>query len=189
MPIKGKKNLRFRCNGCGRCCHLWIPVTDSDVRRIMSATGMAPTEIVRFLPRRLVKDNAKDLVWIDFGAGKKDRRAMVVREKGKRCTFLVRRRCIIYESRPMTCREHPFLLTPSKDGRKIKRVEIQDPCDCAGTLDGKNRRRDLLKLDRRSDREESAYVERVRRWNRRETPGTHREFLEYVGLLAPVKTA
>ena len=189
MPVKGKKNLRFRCAGCGRCCHLWIPVTDSDVHRIMSATGMRPKEIVRFLPRRYVKDNAEDLIWINFGAAKKDYRAMVVREKGEHCMFLVKRRCIIYESRPITCREHPLTLTLSHDERRITRVQIHTLCDCAGTLDGQNRRRDLLKLEKRSRQEESAYTKKVRRWNRRKTPGTRRQFLEHVGLLAPVKTA
>ena len=144
---------------------------------------MTPKEIVRFLPRRLVKDNAKDLIWINFGVTKEDKRAMVVREKRGRCMFLVKRRCVVYKSRPMTCREHPFVLTLSHDRRKIKGVEIQDPCDCAGTLDGKNTRRHLLKMDKRSDREESAYAKTVRRWNRRKKGGKHREFLEYVGLL------
>ena len=179
--IKGKKNLRFRCQGCGRCCRLWITLTHCDVQRIMAATGAPAEKIVQFVPRKKVLRQPGGLIWIKFGKRKKDKKLMAVREKNDRCRFLKKKRCVIYESRPLVCWEHPFVLTLDDHGR-IRRIALYDACKCKGTLDGKNAPADLAAVHRWAQYEENAYQKKVDAWNRRKKPGTHQQFLEYLGL-------
>ncbi len=181
--ITGAEFLKFRCNRCGNCCRLRIPVTDIDVRRLMEATGMPAQKIVHFFKRSEFGRSPGRLAWIKFGPRLRDRRAMCVRETRDRCLFLRKAGCIVYEHRPIVCQEHPFDLTLDANDRKIEAIEMNDVCECSRTLDGKVNKRDIKKIHRVSLEQDETYFAKVRRWNRRKGIGTERDFLEYLGLI------
>ena len=180
--IKGKKYLRFACAGCGRCCALWIPVTDADVVRLMEGTGEPAREIVGFTPIKAFKKNTPgSLRVVKFGKKKKDWRVMCVKEKGGGCQYLKENRCVVYEHRPVVCREHPLMIEPSAKGKRIKKIDLNDPCGCAGTLTGRQRKKDLLNKYHWTNREDDAYAEKVEWWNEG-GGGSEEDFLRYMGL-------
>ncbi len=180
--IQGEELLRFRCKGCGTCCKLWIPVTDEDVARLMAGTGLPPEKLVDFIEPSRFGVCPGTITWVKFGPGKKDRKAMCLREIRNQCLFLRANRCVAYEHRPLVCREHPFILTLDQTGRRIKTIELNQVCVCSHTLDGKMRKRDLKKFHLWSLRQDQRYAEKVRRWNRRKTYGDEQDFLRYLGL-------
>jgi len=180
--IKGKKYLKFACAGCGRCCKLWIPVTDADVVRLMEGTGDPARKIVCFTPIKAFKRNTPGtLRVVKFGKKKKDWKVMCVKEKGGSCQYLKKKRCVVYEHRPIVCREHPLMIEPSAKGKRIKRIRMNDPCGCAGTLTGKQRKKELLRIYHWTNREDDAYGEKVERWNEG-GGGTEEAFLKTMGL-------
>lgn len=180
--IEGAELLKFRCNECGTCCHLWVPVTDEDVRRLMEGTGLPARKIVDFVKLSRFGSNPETVAWIKFGPRQQDRRVMCLREIRDRCRFLRANRCTAYEHRPVTCREHPFVVSLDESERKIESIELNDVSPCSHTLDGKVRKRDLKKIYRWNLREDESYFEKVRRWNRRRRFGTQQDFLRYLGL-------
>ena len=180
--IDGAELLKFRCGGCGTCCHLWIPVTDDDVRRLMEATGLPVGKIVEFVKPSLFGASPGTVAWIKFGPRRRDRRVMCLREVKDRCLFLKANRCVAYEDRPVVCREHPFVLSLDESGRRIESIELSDVCECSHTLDGKVSKRDLKKAYRWNVEQDDAYFKKVRRWNRRKGFGTEHNFLDYLGL-------
>jgi Fe-S-cluster containining protein len=179
---EGAELLKFRCGGCGTCCHLWIPVTDEDVKRLMEATGLPVEKIVEFVKPSLFGASPGTVAWIKFGPRRQDRRAMCLQEVGDRCLFLEDNRCVIYEHRPVVCREHPFVLSLDESGRRIESIELSDVCDCSHTLDGKVLRRDLKKIYQWNVEQDDSYFKKVSRWNRRKGSGTEHDFLDYLGL-------
>ena len=181
--IEGAEFLKFRCNGCGNCCRLRIPVTDDDVRRLMEATRRPAHKVVQFFSKSEFGRTPGQLAYVKLGPRLRDRKAMCVRETGDRCFFLRKNRCIVYEQRPIVCREHPFDLTLDKNDRKIEVVEMNLICECAHTLDGKMSKRELKKVHHLSLAQDDSYFAKVRRWNRRRTHGNERDFLEYLGLV------
>jgi len=180
--IKGAEFLKFRCNRCGTCCRLRIPLTDTDVRRLMKGSGKPAEKIVQFFKKSDFGKSPGPIAWIKFGPPLRARRAMCMREPYDRCLFLRKHGCIIYEHRPVVCREHPFILELDEDDRRIESVELSRACECAHTLDGKVDKRYIKKVYLESLRQDEVYFAKVRNWNRRKTQGNERDFLEYLGL-------
>lgn len=180
--VEGEELLKFRCNRCGNCCHLRVPLTDTDVIRLMKATGKPAEKLVQFFRRSEFDKNPGRIAWVKFGPKRDDRKAMCTRETRDRCFFLRPKGCIVYEDRPIVCREHPFILELDDDERKIESVELSDVCECTHTLDGKVGKAYIKGIYRQSLRQDDIYFAKVRRWNRRKTIGTEREFLEFLGL-------
>ncbi len=180
--IEGAELLKFRCGQCGTCCHLWIPVTDDDVRRLMASTGLPAREIVEFVKPSMFGSNPEMVAWVKFGPRRQDRRVMCLREIRGHCRFLRANRCSVYAHRPLTCREHPFVLSLDESERRIESIELSDVSVCSHTLDGKVRKRDLKQVYRWNVREDESYFEKVRRWNRRTSFGTKSDFLHYLAL-------
>lgn len=181
--IKGAEYLKFRCNHCGNCCRLRIPLTDHDVHRLIKATGMPAEKFVQFFNKSEFGNTPGQIAWIKFGPRKNDRKAMCVRETGDRCYFLrAGKGCIVYEHRPIVCREHPFDMMLDDDDRTIESIEMNDICECGRTLDGKVSERYLKKIHLQSLQQDEEYFAKVRRWNRRKNTGTKSEFLKYLGL-------
>lgn len=181
--IKGEELLKFRCNRCGVCCRLRIPLTDTDVRRLMKASGKPAEKIVQFFKRSDFGKSPGPIAWIKFGPPLRARRAMCMRETRDRCFFLRKDGCIVYEHRPVVCREHPFMLELDENDRKIVSIERNKACECSHTLDGKINKRYLKQIHRESLAQDEKYFAKVRRWNRRKTQGNERDFLEYLGLI------
>ena len=181
--IKGAEFLKFRCGQCGNCCRLRIPVTDTDVRRLMEGIGKPAEKIVHFFKKSEFGASPGPIAWIKLGPRKSNRKAMCIREVYDRCLYLrPKKGCVAYEHRPIVCREHPFDLTLDDDDRKIVEIEMNDICECARTLDGKVSKTVIKKIHRQSLAQDEAYHKKVRSWNRRKKIGTEKEFLEFLGL-------
>jgi Fe-S-cluster containining protein len=178
--IKGANYLSFQCRRCASCCHLWVPVTDVDVRAIMLHTSLPPQKIVQFVDSSRIQSSHGSIAWVKFGAQKAERKAMCLRENGDKCFFLKARRCSIYESRPGVCREHPFVITLDESGRRIQSIKLNKAAACAHTFSGKVSRRDLKKVHRWNLEQDERYLAKVKRWNRH--PCREKEFLDFLGL-------
>ena len=112
MQPMGAKTVRFRCHHCGHCCTdvVCLP-TPWDVIRIVRASGLRPREFLEFLTPDEVTEVAKsDPTWLECNG---TRYIMALRRDEKEgCCFLdlKKRRCSIYEARPILCRLYPFKL-------------------------------------------------------------------------------
>jgi Fe-S-cluster containining protein len=173
----------FRCRGCGRCCHLRIPVTHRDVARMTRATGRSAADLVEFVPQTSFRGDAAYLDWVWFGPRRHHRRVMCLHEVEGHCMYLSgENRCLAYTHRPTVCRTHPFVLEACERGERIARVELNQGCECAGDFDGRNHPEELLELHRSEDREDRSYKALVARWNRSRRPRSAAEFLGHLGL-------
>ena len=180
--IKGAEFLRFECSKCSLCCHLWVPVTDADVRTLMSHISLPPQKIVQFVDSSRIQSTRGAITWIRFGPKKTEKKAMCLRERRDRCLFLESKKCIVYESRPGVCREHPFVLTLDSAGRNIKSLKLNEAANCAYTLAGSVSKQRLKKIHLWNLEQDEQYLKKVDRWNRRKHPGTEKDFLRYLGL-------
>lgn len=180
--IRGAEYLQFNCERCASCCHLWVPVTDEDVRRLMDTTALPAEAIVEFVARSRVQSQDETIVWIKFGPKKADERAMCIRDIYDRCLFLRNRRCSVYESRPFVCREHPFVVELDDSRAKIASIELNAAENCSYTLRGKLSKNEIKKMYRLNLAQDERYAAKVRRWNRRENPGSERDFIRFLGL-------
>jgi len=159
-----RRVLKFRCTGCGNCCRgTCVVVTDADVRRIARGTGRAPREFLRFVAADDVALGARSGLWANLG---RRRAVMALRWRRRRCVFLgADERCTIYEHRPTGCRQFPFEVTLEEDGA-IADVSLSRIVECPHAWDGRVAERALTRVVGASERENAAYVERVRAWNR-----------------------
>jgi Fe-S-cluster containining protein len=146
----------------------------------MDATGRPAREIVQFFTPSDFESSPGPVAWTRLGRG--DRRVMCLRESGDRCFFLRRKRCTVYAHRPIVCREHPFDLTLDDSERRIEVVELNLPCECLHTMDGKTSKREIKKIHRLSLQQDADYFALVRKWNRQAKRGTERDFLKFTGL-------
>jgi len=130
------KNLRFKCVHCGNCCKdekTIVNITYHDVLRIKNGLKLTLDEIIQILGFYI----------IDKGISNKNRKRMVISpietQKGPAfvglfkkdngiCYFydLNRKRCSIYNLRPMFCRTFPFTFKyeSSKSNQNIKDLKI-----------------------------------------------------------------
>ena len=141
---------------------------------------MAARDIVQFVGRAALVDPDDYDGWVRIWPGG-EMMMMCLREAWARCLFHTESRCSVYEHRPSVCRLHPLDVTLAESGLRIEKIEAYDPCYCAGALDGHVDENDLLRLKRRSEREDAAYEERLRIWNA-EGGGSAEEFFAHLGL-------
>ncbi|NIP73123.1 MAG: YkgJ family cysteine cluster protein [Gammaproteobacteria bacterium] len=88
--------LRFRCSGCGRCCH-------GDDDSFIAVSGEEAERIRRYLGLSAAWFRRRYLVPLDGGE-----RGLRI-DAGGRCALLGRDgRCRIYPVRPTQCRTYPF---------------------------------------------------------------------------------
>ena len=181
MKASWEKYLKFRCTGCGNCCrNTVVCITDGDVRRIVDGTGMSPLEFVRFYDHDQVAVSQSDPLWVKFKEG---RAVMGLRAKYDHCFFLESKtnRCKIYEHRPLTCRDHPFSFTYTDTGA-IEKLWLSRIVPCPHEWDGNLTRSELKKISQANEKQEEAYVDKVRTWNRDRTmQKTKPGFLRYLG--------
>lgn len=182
MQSGWRKNLRFRCTGCGKCCQETVVLlTDGDVRRLVEGTQRRATEVVRFFRPDEIKMEKRHPFWIRFSTG---RAVMGLPWKANgHCRFLGHNNlCTVYEHRPVTCREYPFQIVQSDEG-KVLEVGLTHVVECPGEFDGKNSVTDVRKVVAWNERQSDGYVERVQAWNRlRKGPFTRPAFLRYLGV-------
>ena len=181
--IWGKKNLEFRCTGCGNCCtETIVPITHEDLKRLEAGTGLSAEELVDFHKPDDFEDGGEGLHVVELNVGK---RIMGLRKRTDRktkksaCQFLRDNRCTVYAHRPVTCRLWPFTLGFWDDG-EIRSLTINRSVDCEYALDGQV---DLDKVKRdwdRDDRQDLRWRRKVEHWNKQIAPGTRRQFLDYL---------
>jgi Fe-S-cluster containining protein len=176
-----RRYLKFRCTGCGNCCRDTIVcLTDADVRRISEATGRSPRAFVRFYNHDEIAMSDNDPSWVRLG---KERRVMALKTTHHHCVFLenATNRCTIYEHRPVTCRDHPFNLNFSTTGA-LERISLSRIVKCPHEWDGKIQRRELRRINDWNERQQEAYVEKIKAWNQLKTGRkTGTEFLRFLG--------
>jgi len=175
-----RKNLKFRCTGCGKCCRETVVlVTDADVRRLVDGVGIEPASVVRFFkPDELVM-HKRHPFWIRFASGPA---VMGLRWENGHCRFLgANNLCTVYESRPVTCREYPFNVERSEAGKTT--VSIDHVVDCPNEWDGKNSIREIKAVVTWNETQSQDYVGKVKAWNRlRQGARTRPAFLAFLGL-------
>ena len=173
--------LKFRCTGCGNCCKgTIVMLTDSDVRRIVEGTGMAPREFVRFFGEHELIMNKRHPFWVRLA---NRQGAMALRWGRQRCIFLDREdRCSIYEHRPLACREHPFTIRLSNRGA-VESLALSKASECLYELDGNITRPELAAVSLWNEEESAEYQRHVKAWNRdRQSRRTRAAFIEFLGL-------
>src|SRR5664280_1550671 len=128
--------LRFRCTGCGNCCRdPLLPMTDSDLRRIVDYTGMYARDVVKWIAREGIDLPGEPESFVMLRAG---RRVMVLRHQRGHCRFLAAdNRCTIYEARPLGCRIFPFDPDFNRQG-KLVQLRLIEATDCLYENDGSN---------------------------------------------------
>ncbi|MBD3320596.1 MAG: hypothetical protein GF350_05815 [Chitinivibrionales bacterium] len=167
------------CSKCAICCsEPVVPVTESDVRRIMKHTGMEARRIVRLYSySEACYDQDSDL-WVQFSYG---RRLLGLKKKQGHCIFLSpANRCTIYDFRPLTCRTFPFQESDSNTGPPIKL--IRDVVKCRLKVPDAKLQPGLKKQMALEDHEDDLYERKVRKWNRQKEPGGFSEFLRLLKL-------
>jgi len=129
------KNLRFKCIHCGNCCKdekTIVNLTYHDILRIRNGLNLTPDEIIQILGFYI----------IDKGITNEDRKKMVIspvetqkglafvgllkKENGV-CNFydLNKKRCSIYNLRPMFCRTFPFTFQYKSSKSKKNKKDLQ----------------------------------------------------------------
>lgn len=173
--------LKFRCTGCGNCCRdTVVCITDADVRRIVDGTGRSPLDFVRFYTHDEISMSTSDPLWIKLAGYKA---VMGLRSTRDRCWFLDHETnlCTIYEHRPVTCRDHPFNVSVSRNGA-VERISLSRIVKCPHAWDGHITRRSLRVIQTLNEHQEEAYIEKVKKWNKNKSgPRTRPAFLRFLG--------
>lgn len=178
--------LCFRCTGCGECCRkLRVAVTDSDLERLVRASGIQAADLVDWLEPGAVDMSGEPESFVELGQG---RRLMVLAHGSGGCRFLdANARCGVYEARPADCRLFPFDVDA---GRRPHRLELLPFTGCDYARDGHNDEQAIVLDDTARWRELSSYQARVASWNRGarhrrrlgKRVGGAGEYLKFLGL-------
>jgi Fe-S-cluster containining protein len=187
VAVPSLRNLRFRCTGCGNCCKdPLLPLTDTDLSRIVAHTGQTAADVVRWVDRGGIDMDDEPEAFVMLRQGK---RVMVLGQKRGACQFLDGdNRCTIYAHRPDGCRVFPFDPTFGRDGT-LRRLKIVKVTECPYELDGQNDPNQIRRQQERYDDAHARYFEKVEEWNtvqkRRKRQGlaaqTAAQFLEFLG--------
>jgi Fe-S-cluster containining protein len=182
----GEKFLAFRCTECGNCCSdTIVPVTDEDVRRLMHGTGLAARDIATFYKKSDFDDGGDGLEFANLDGGRRTlglRKRMDEPNGREACEFFRDNRCSVYKDRPVTCRVWPFTLRFDASGRRLSSLTVNGSLPCPYELDGKNTVSELVATWRWDDRQDEAWIAKIREWNRTHSAGSQDEFLGYLGL-------
>jgi Fe-S-cluster containining protein len=177
--MTSKNFTTFECSRCSTCCCVpVVPVTDSDIKRIVAEKGKPVSSFVRFYsPSEMDFDSESD-VWIRFPYGK---RAMGLRRRKDRCIFLDdEKSCTIYKARPMTCRTFPYMIDFDENDKPVK-SSLNRIVDCKAKRKKPSPITDVIENVYIEDEEDLLYFERIREWNYRPQGGAE-AFLSYLNL-------
>jgi Fe-S-cluster containining protein len=172
----GKKTVRFRCHSCLHCCtDLVVLPTPFDVTRIVRGTGQEPETFLDFItPDDIDGVDDDDPTWLECGPEPGDNRYLMAlkRDPKRGCTFLDRRRrkCGIYEHRPVICRLFPFKLQETREG-EFRGFTLHQDVGCPRHKDGVVDTAPLYKTYLEDTRHQEDYEDLVKVFNRRRYAG------------------
>ena len=143
-----------------------MPLTDSDIKRIVRHTGEASHELVRWVDKNGIDMDDEPEAFVMLRQGM---RVMVLRHEGGGCRYLgADNRCTIYNHRPLGCRIFPFDPTFAESTGKLRRLKLIQATDCLYELDGDNDVDKMRTLHGKHLSATSAYQAKVARWNARQ---------------------
>ena len=168
--------------GCTRtslCCRETIvPVTDTDVRRLMRQTGLRADAIARLFSSADL-DYDGDRSWVRLACGK---RVLGLRQRAGTCRFLNEHGlCTVYDARPITCRTYPYMVYFDATGR-AEPLQLNKDVECCARVGRSWPRQQLLADARQEDAEDARFFARLRRWEKRARRGGKHELLRFLGL-------
>ena len=114
VGITPSARVKFRCQGCGKCClrvKEGVPVDSQDVFRMakrLRDTGEAILCTDDFLARYaepVLLDECGYFVYMLKTVGEENA-----------CIFLKDNRCTVHEEKPRACKLYPFVVNPDPDG-------------------------------------------------------------------------
>jgi Fe-S-cluster containining protein len=159
--------MRFTCQMCGECCRRYaIPVTSSDINRIVKFTGLSLTTFLTLMePDDSVIQTYKDFPKIRLKDG--DNFVLVLSQKNDDCMFLKDNRCSIYRARPLVCKPFPFEYSIEKRGEIEFSINMEARVFCKGLGKG-SRSFDFTELRRSAvaiESQNDAFRRKAQEWN------------------------
>ncbi len=183
----GSRLLKFHCTGCGNCCRdPLLPITDSDLQRLVDYTSLPAKHLVKWIDRRGIDLPGEPESFAVLRCGS---RVMVLRHQQGRCRFLGdNNHCNVYDVRPLGCRIFPFDPDFNRHG-KLLRLRLIEATQCPYDTDGLTNIRNLYRVHRRTEDELNRYQTKVVEWNKRQKSRARRghaaatttEYLDYLG--------
>lgn len=180
IQMKLNKLLKVECQGCGGCCtKTLVPVTDSDIKRLVKRTGKSADEIVRLYDSTDVSYDAESDGWIRMKYGK---RFLGLKKKNGKCQFLdENNRCQVYEDRPATCRTFPLQIHLDEND-KITNVSLNRIIKSSYPLGEKQPINRILTYAKMEEKEDQQFYNKVQSWNSNAANGGKKEFLKFLGV-------
>ena len=176
--------MAIDCGRCGTCCtDPIVLVNDAEVKKLIKATALPATKIVRFYSFDELNWPKDACDWVELRQG---RRIMGLRRIREKCMFLGKKGCTVYHHRPWVCRLFPFdVHLDDEDADGETSAEVQSRVDgCKAVLT--NRPLEHPELVRNANalaRTDDLYQARIARWNGDNPRGTIKEFLTFLRLL------
>ncbi|HEY6560508.1 MAG TPA: YkgJ family cysteine cluster protein [Polyangiaceae bacterium] len=172
QPYDTAEAGRFRCTECGDCCRRHrVPITASDMARLVRATGLPARALVDWLSPDDVDMSGEPESFVLLPAGRRLPVLAHVAPAGESrestCRFLDTNRCTVYAARPACCRSFPLELADDVESGKRRLIVLPD-AQCPGSFDGSDvSGAALRRLDERC-RELRQHVHLVGAWNHRQ---------------------
>jgi Fe-S-cluster containining protein len=161
------------CVRCGRCCtQFGVCLTPSDVKRISSATGMAPIEFIDLIPDYADREREEPAILI----GQELYILVLKRNPDNVCFFYNGSGCRIYGNRPSLCRSFPFRVSSFE----FAVLDEMKSRSCAEPWDPDEKAKQQYLGDCiQYKKEVEEYREAAERWNK-SGGGTLDEFLNFI---------
>jgi Fe-S-cluster containining protein len=162
--------VTFRCTSCGNCCRaLCVAVTSFDVARLVTSTGMAAAQLVRWLGPDDVDMTGEPQSFVELSEG---RRLMALAQRDGACRLLgADNRCSAYAARPRDCRTFPFDFAGAVNAEQVTSapprhsLALLPPSSCEYASDGNNDVALLEAEDHARWSELQRYQQLVAHWN------------------------
>jgi Fe-S-cluster containining protein len=161
----GTRYLRFNCTACGQCCRDFrVPLTDSDVRRLVTAlVSETVTSWIEWLSPQQVDMTGEPETFVVLPEG---RRLLALRHRDGACILLNEQLCSVHPARPRSCQLYPWDIDLGRRGG-VKRLQLlHDHPPCEATFDGYVAPQWLAEQKRWERAEVTEYVRVVTAWNR-----------------------
>jgi len=174
------KMLRVKCVGCGGCCtHSIVPVTDSDIKRLMRRTGKSADELVRFYDTTDVEFDQEDPHWIEMDYGK---RTIALKKKNGKCRFLDdNNRCTVYTDRPATCRTFPLAIDLDQKGN-FASITLNRIIKQSYPYGAKQPVQKIKLAAQMEEREDERFYNKIDKWNKMNKRPSKQAFLKFLNL-------